>query len=75
MVAVVAHGHASSVYDLSGNVAEWMRCASWATGPCDVHGGSFEAGADGLACGVSESAEPASVAPNRGFRCCSRANP
>ena len=63
------------VYDLSGNVAEWTRCASWATGPCDVHGGSFEAGPDGLACGVSESAEPDSVAPNRGFRCCSRANP
>ncbi len=67
----------SGVYDLSGNVEEWLADpvarAPGTTPLVDraTHGGSFDSNATALACAGSQlHAPPNSTATDRGFRCC-----
>ncbi|HNS99359.1 MAG TPA: MopE-related protein [Polyangiaceae bacterium] len=66
-----------SIFDLSGNAAEWTSSVTSNTGPptnLDIHvvmGGSYQTPALGLSCGfdLSRFAENA-ILPELGFRCC-----
>jgi len=63
-----------SVYNLSGNVAEWEDSCDGATGPqdsCLLRGGSFRSDAMGLSCQAQELGLRMLVRDDVGFRCCS----
>lgn len=59
-----------TVFDLSGNVAEWVAC-DMSGGLCEVYGGGFDSAPDALTCGASEMVDPSLRLPGIGFRCCS----
>ena len=58
------------VYDLSGNVWEWVD--SCGGGSCRIRGGSF-ARSNALSCHFDKSLYPYDVDSHVGFRCCSQA--
>ena len=70
-------GSSYGVYDLSGNVEEWIETATESvigSGVNDhrlIRGGSYASNKMGLACtGDMFHAAPAQTNPDRGFRCC-----
>jgi formylglycine-generating enzyme required for sulfatase activity len=66
----------AGVFDLIGNVAEWIddcRSAEGAADVCNPHGLSFGIGAAAPICEQSTYAERSEAADNLGFRCCSSA--
>lgn len=58
---------ADGVFDLSGNVYEWIVLGSGASG---ITGGSFDDGASDVACVTAESSEAENKSEYVGFRCC-----
>ncbi|MEZ4269931.1 MAG: SUMF1/EgtB/PvdO family nonheme iron enzyme [Myxococcota bacterium] len=70
-------GSAFGVYDMSGNLEEWVETATPRTaGQTEledrfVRGGSFKSNSNALACfGMEFHAPPSSTDIDRGFRCC-----
>jgi formylglycine-generating enzyme required for sulfatase activity len=62
-------GGVAGLYDMSGNVYEWVDTC--ATGACDIVGGSYDKTADGLGCAsVHEMDGPSGHREDLGFRCC-----
>jgi formylglycine-generating enzyme required for sulfatase activity len=66
-------GGYEGLWDMSGNLAEWVDSCSGETGPtdaCHIRGGSLSASAEQLRCD-GESATARSTSSNYiGFRCC-----
>ncbi|MBL8716376.1 MAG: SUMF1/EgtB/PvdO family nonheme iron enzyme [Myxococcales bacterium] len=63
----------ATLYDMSGNVAEWTdscQSALGASDPCRVRGGSFREKASSAACGVAMSRSRSDRQDWVGFRCC-----
>ncbi|MBI5535707.1 MAG: SUMF1/EgtB/PvdO family nonheme iron enzyme [Deltaproteobacteria bacterium] len=59
------------VFDLSGNVSEWVDACS-ANDACRMDGGAFNGAKDELGCGGDRRALRRSAEPALGFRCCSQ---
>jgi formylglycine-generating enzyme required for sulfatase activity len=63
----------NTLYDMSGNVAEWEDSCQSSTGvsdPCRVRGGSFRDTAANAACGVATTRNRSDRQDWVGFRCC-----
>lgn len=66
-------GAAPSLYDMSGNVAEWEDSCNGATGStddCRVRGGSFKEAQAALACNADRVLKRDAKLEDVGFRCC-----
>jgi formylglycine-generating enzyme len=67
-------GSAPSLFDMSGNVAEWQNSCNEAVGDagtCEARGGGFRSDAGGLTCQALLPNGRAYSAPDIGIRCCS----
>jgi formylglycine-generating enzyme required for sulfatase activity len=64
----------ASLFDMSGNVAEWEDACSGTSGPNDVcrrRGGSYKDGSTALGCAADPGNTPRSfTGSSTGFRCC-----
>lgn len=60
------------LYDMSGNVKEWVAPPSQSPGDRFTMGGSWESGPAQLTCTGQESYDNTTTSPQIGFRCCSR---
>jgi formylglycine-generating enzyme required for sulfatase activity len=66
-------GFVPGLFDMSGNVYEWIDVCDVATGPddsCRTAGGAFNSPSYELACGYRAVIPRNSAIPNVGFRCC-----
>ena len=69
-----SHGGSSRIYDLSGNVKEWMQARSAGVNP--LRGGSMNNPSNGLRCDFDFTvADDVFQLTNVGFRCCSDTAP
>jgi formylglycine-generating enzyme len=70
------NGGYPGLFDMSGNVAEWIDACDAGTGAsgsnatCAAMGGSFQSPAVTLKCGARGSDKRSASSPARGFRCC-----
>jgi formylglycine-generating enzyme required for sulfatase activity len=66
-------GHAPGLFDMSGNVFEWIDSCTTALGGndfCRMMGGGFNSPPDELACDFRALNTRRTTQPNVGFRCC-----
>lgn len=66
-------GHEPGLFDMSGNVYEWIDVCAAVTGPddsCRMAGGAFNSPSYELACGYRAVVPRSSAVANLGFRCC-----
>lgn len=68
-------GGYDGVFDMVGNVQEWIDDCDQDSGACPMPGGSFGFPEGSLRCGATDRQERTASLPQGGFRCCATVSP